>query len=238
MLLSVVAEIEEAIRDEVLPEVSRAVESSIRVDAPADEIRAAFARLRERLGRRAGRLEARVSAAIEGVASSTADFNRAQLNRSFEATVGVGLPAFEPGIGDALRSFVAENVGRIEDLAESTLSRVEGAVFQGFRRGRRVEEIAGTLQSSLRISRDRARLIARDQISSLNSELTRIRQTTMGVESYRWRTVGDDLVRDSHQEFEGQIFTWAEGSPEGHPGEPINCRCWAEPVLDQFFEEG
>ena len=51
-----------------------------------------------------------------------------------------------------------------------------------------------------------------------------------------WRTVGDNRVRETHRELNGQSFRWDE-PPEcdpGHhalPGGIWNCRCWAEPVI-------
>ena len=46
---------------------------------------------------------------------------------------------------------------------------------------------------------------------------------------YVWRSAGDDKVRDSHAERNGQLFAWADPPAGGHPGTEPNCRCWAEP---------
>ena len=83
----------------------------------------------------------------------------------------------------------------------------------------------------------RARLIARDQVSKLNGDLTRDRQLDLGVEGYIWRTVGDERVRDTHSDNDGKFFSWDNPPAEtGHPGEDFQCRCWAEPVLPEFVE--
>jgi SPP1 gp7 family putative phage head morphogenesis protein len=85
------------------------------------------------------------------------------------------------------------------------------------------------------VTDSRARLIARDQTAKLNGELTQIRQQDLGVESYVWRTVGDERVRDTHEENDGQTFAWSDPPAEtGHPGEDYQCRCWAEPILPEF----
>ncbi len=44
---------------------------------------------------------------------------------------------------------------------------------------------------------------------------------------YIWRTVGDNKVRKSHAELEGEVRDFAD-KPD--PGEEPGCRCWAEPV--------
>lgn len=54
---------------------------------------------------------------------------------------------------------------------------------------------------------------------------------------YIWCTVGDDKVRDSHADREGQEFCWDNPPVGGHPGEEINCRCWAELVVDKVERE-
>ena len=47
---------------------------------------------------------------------------------------------------------------------------------------------------------------------------------------YIWRTMGDDKVRGSHADRDGQTFDWNSG--DSRPGEDYNCRCYAE-----FLEE-
>jgi len=85
------------------------------------------------------------------------------------------------------------------------------------------------------VSDSRARLIARDQVSKLNGQLTKERQEDLGVSNYIWRTVGDERVRDTHEDNDGELFSWDSPPGEtGHPGEDYQCRCWAEPVLPEF----
>lgn len=74
------------------------------------------------------------------------------------------------------------------------------------------------------------RQIAGDEVSRLHSELSQARSEYLGVDTYVWVSQRDDRVRQTHEEFDGETFSWADGSPEGHPGEPENCRCYAVPV--------
>lgn len=50
---------------------------------------------------------------------------------------------------------------------------------------------------------------------------------------YIWRTEGDERVRDSHAQNDGEIFAWNEKPSTGHPGEAANCRCWAVPYTSK-----
>ncbi len=55
---------------------------------------------------------------------------------------------------------------------------------------------------------------------------------------YIWRTRGDGKVRNSHAANDGQIFSWDNPPPTGHPGEDYGCRCWAEPIgSDQYANQ-
>ena len=82
-----------------------------------------------------------------------------------------------------------------------------------------------------RVSKSKAKLIARDQTGKLYGEINQARQDEAGITSYIWRTSMDERVRDEHAEREGQEFEWCAPPDDGHPGIPIQCRCEAEPVL-------
>ncbi len=78
-----------------------------------------------------------------------------------------------------------------------------------------------------------ARLIARDQMGSLNGQLARTRQTAAGIASFVWMPSTADNPRESHREFYGQTYTWADGADGIIPGEEINCQCSARAVVDK-----
>ncbi len=241
LILEIIDAIAAQIEQDILPLVERLSgqvrqqRPDARFDAPADDITATAATLREGLSSTILSDQA-LDAAAEEIGRDIARFNRRQLDLLFEGSIGVGIGSTEPGLQDLLRGFVTDNVRLIRNVANDAVDKVEGTVLRGFRRGQTNREIAKGIEKDLETTRSRARLIARDQVASLNGELTQIRQTRMGVTDYIWRTAGDERVRPSHEALDGQRFTWAEGSDEGHPGEPISCRCIAEPVLDPLFE--
>lgn len=45
---------------------------------------------------------------------------------------------------------------------------------------------------------------------------------------YKWRTLKDKNVRDSHKPREGKIYYWNNPPKGGHHGEDHGCRCWPE----------
>lgn len=135
----------------------------------------------------------------------------------------------DASVAGSMNRWVRRNVGLIKTVPAQQFRQVESVVRQAFREGVRHEVLAQRLVERARVAQSRAKLIARDQVEKLNGQLTEERQTSLGIESYTWRTVGDDRVRPEHEAREGQVFEWGSPPGDGHPGEPINCRCWAEP---------
>lgn len=60
--------------------------------------------------------------------------------------------------------------------------------------------------------------------------INQLRQQDLGIERYIWRSQDDAKVRDSHAEYDDQVFRWDESPAGGHPGQAHNCRCYAEPI--------
>ncbi len=196
--------------------------------------------------------------AAEDIAKKVNKFNEAQVGNVFKSVLGVDLLGGEPFLKEQLEIFSLANANLIKDVTQELVDKTQQTVLRGLRQGLRHEEIAQQilgrvktgegLVSDIRKAKQRAALIARDQVSKLNGQLTELRQTNAGVKKYRWRTVGDGRVRGTpgtpsenlgkdknHFKREGKIFLWSDPPPDGHPGEPILCRCFAEPVLDDLI---
>ena len=173
----------------------------------------------------------------------TSDFQREQLNKQVEASMGVPLSSIEKPITAKIEAFTRENVDLIVTVQERFFDRLRDDVEDAFTQGMRPETLAERFQSRDGMSERDAMRIARDQIGKLNAQVNEERQKGMGVDSYIWRTVQDNRVRDSHDELDGQTFKWDDppmgggtGPDEaGHPGTGIQCRCYSEPVFDDIL---
>ncbi len=60
--------------------------------------------------------------------------------------------------------------------------------------------------------------------------INQLRQQDLGIEQYIWRSQDDAKVRDSHAQYDDQVFRWDSPPAGGHPGQAYNCRCYAEPI--------
>lgn len=173
----------------------------------------------------------------KGVEVST--YNRRVLREGIKRVVGIDVFTGDQFLQDQLAMFTSQNVNLITSIPEQSFQRIESITFEGLKAGRRVEEIQKELVAYIDPSvgnvRARAELIARDQIGKLNGNLTQLRQSELGINRYRWRTSGDERVRESHLKKEGRIYSWDKPPADtGHPGDDYQCRCQAEPVLEDL----
>lgn len=235
-LLAFVDELATAIREDLitrLPALFRdANPLAPRADDWVQDLASIMAALRARLSRPADNAED----AANVVALDVSAFNRDQWRRIIHGALGIDVFTAEPNLAPIIAAFAKENASRIKSIPEKLLGEVEQLTFRGLRQGTRPEALANDIFARFDVTRARARLIARDQIGSLNGELTKVRQEALGVSRYKWRGALDERERPLHVEREGMIFSWDKPPSDGHPGQPINCRCYAEPVLEDILE--
>lgn len=133
---------------------------------------------------------------------------------------------------DTLVAKTRENVALIKSIPDEFLKKVETVVFEGATRGHKASSLIKEIQKIHKVTKNRARLIARDQTQKLNSALIQQRQQNLGVTEYIWRTSGDESVRPSHKSKNGKRFKWSDPPKDtGHPGQDIQCRCIAQPII-------
>lgn len=173
------------------------------------------------------------------VGQDVSAINRVSLLQNIKDVANIDLLLEEPWLDSALGLFAVQNADLIQSVTDQLLDKVSARVYDAFRQGDRSESLSQDLKDILDITDSKAAFIARDQIGKLNGQLDRLRQTELGVDKYVWRGMDDDRERDTHRENNDEIFSWDDPPLEtGHPGEDYNCRCYAEPVLDELIDQG
>ena len=172
---------------------------------------------------------------VERAGKQTSQHNAEQVKKSFKQVLAIDPVLGNRGLKEKLVSFESKNLRLIKDVDEQYLRQVEGKVVDAVRRGVRHEEFADIIEDRLGVAQSRAKLIARDQIGSLNGELTSQRHQELGVSRFMWMTADDERVRDLHDLLGEQIFEYSDPPSEGVPGQPINCRCWARPMISDLI---
>ncbi|MBR2574532.1 MAG: hypothetical protein IKE14_09405 [Loktanella sp.] len=62
--------------------------------------------------------------------------------------------------------------------------------------------------------------------------INQLRQQELGIEQYIRRSQDDTKVRDSHAEYDDQVFRWDEPPEDGHPGQALDLsRFGAAPLI-------
>lgn len=168
-------------------------------------------------------------------ADRTNQFQKRQFDRQVRSGLGIDVFIREPDLAALTEDFVAENVALIKTIPNQYFDDIEKIVTAGVRQGKRHEEIARDIQARYQVAENRAKLIARDQVGKFYGDLAKARQEDLGVTKYVWRTVNDNRVRSEHHVREGKTFSWAHPPSDGHPGNAINCRCYAEPDFSDIL---
>lgn len=169
-------------------------------------------------------------------ARQTATYQRIQLAKQLRAALGADPFMADRRLVPLTEAFVDSNVGLIRSLTDRAALQVEDTVMNGLRAGRLHADLAQDIEERLGVAESRARLIARDQVGKFYGQVNAARQRSLGVTRFIWRTVNDERVRDEHDARNGETYEY-DDPPDGElPGEPINCRCYAEPVLDDILD--
>jgi SPP1 gp7 family putative phage head morphogenesis protein len=141
---------------------------------------------------------------------------------------------------DVRAASIAENVALIKSIPSQYFDQVEQVISRAYANGYDLKRATDELQARFKVSRKRAKFIARDQSSKLNAQLSRARYQEAGITHALWKhSMAGKEPRRTHIEMDGEPFELAKGmyDPDPkvkawvHPGELINCRCIARPLV-------
>lgn len=183
------------------------------------------------------------------VALLVSTINRREVLKVISSLSGVyvqDILLVEPYLKAETSAFIRQNISLIKTIPEQYLSEVKEIVYRGALQGTNHFDLQKEIQTRLNVSKNRAKVIARDQVGKLNGQLTQLRQQSLGIKEYRWRTAKDERVRGnpsglykraapSHWHREGKTYKWSKPPVDGHPGQAILCRCVEEPVFPKTF---
>lgn len=157
--------------------------------------------------------------------------------------VNVALPGTDMSAN--IDAWAEENTALITNLTQSYLSKITTAVNSGFRDGLSWREISKNIRAETGVAKRRADLIARDQVATMNMQVTKQRAADLEIKQFVWRTMEDQRVRGnpsgrypkakpSHYARNGKTYNWSDGAGarDTFPGQAINCRCYASNVIE------
>lgn len=173
-----------------------------------------------------------IIAAIAVIGYLTSEFNKNQWAGQVKWTTGAkGFTGAnllnEPWLEDAINTWSRANYGLIKGLSDEYVKQLELRISEGVLAGKLAKDILKDLRKLARdMSKNRTKLIARDQIGKLNGYLTQHRQQDIGVETYTWQTSEDERVvgnptglyprwtaaHRNHYQMNGKWGKWSDAS--------------------------
>lgn len=146
---------------------------------------------------------------------------------------------------DIMQATISEQVNLIKSIPQKYLTQVEGIVMRGVQTGRDLGQITKDLHEQTGVTKRRAAFIAKDQSNKATASMTRARYLEIGVQEAIWvHSGGGKEPRKTHlaagrEKQRYDVATgWFDPDPKVKryvaPGELINCRCVARPVVKGF----
>ena len=158
-----------------------------------------------------------IKSLFPGYSDLRSDFND-QLDRVIADNTRMLLNALTPP--DTVPSVTAADLRDVSDAKEEALRQWDArltAIFEEYEtHPQRLRPLRNAMEERL--------------LRAFAGLINQLRQQDLGIERYIWRSRDDSKVRDSHAEYNDQVFRWDEPPAGGHPGQAHNCRCYAEPV--------
>ena len=139
--------------------------------------------------------DAALSSMLYSIATKTNAFNKKQTYKVLKGILGIDLFYNDPELRIAIEPFITSNVELIKSMGDDYRKRIRETISAAGRNAYTVTETSKLLEKQFRISKNRARLISRDQIGKFNGQLTRLRHQNLGITEYKWQTALDERVR-------------------------------------------
>lgn len=207
----------------------------IAMDAiPARELRAALRKLGRRWRAKFDTLSVDLA---DYFARSTAQRIDGELGRMLKKAGFTVKFRMSVGQRDAYAAVVEQNVTLIKSVAAKHLEAVEGVVMRAVAAGHDRGALSKALEENYGVTKRRAALIAKTQVSMANATLVKTRQKELGVTKARWlHSAGGKTPRPEHVAFSGKLYDVDKGAfLEGkwtYPGMEIHCRCVSISIIE------
>lgn len=142
---------------------------------------------------------------------------------------------------NVVKALIAENVNLIKSIPQQYFTEVTEAVMRSASTGRDVESLMEELGKRYKITRNRAKLIARDQSNKATEAVKRVESRQLGITEGIWVHVpGTKSSRKTHMAMNGKRFNLEEGMYDSAvkkkvlPGELVACNCTFRAVIPEF----
>lgn len=231
----------QAVNKELLPYL-KANSATYALDGIGDQLSLIFSRLNKTFS---GTIVMGFAETLSGqMVGKTVNSNKDRFDKSVERATGVDIGSVieAEGLDDFVKISINKNVGLITNLSEDYLKQIETIVNNGVASGARystiAKEIVGIKGANSKLG-NRIKTIARNEIQTINSQVTLRRSEKLGITKGIYRTSEDERVRKCHVELNGMEYDLKKGAWSKtcqkfiQPGiTDINCRCSYSPIIE------
>lgn len=202
--------------------------AQMRIDALKEKYRQRFETLAEEWSRRM----------IGGVvAQSTAQLNLGLKDLAERTAIQSTLAT--PRMRAVVQAASQSSTELISRIPEKYLGEVQVQVMSAITTGSGLNQLVPYLTKRYRGDARHANLVALDQIRKVSANVNAARLQDIGVKEFVWiHSSGERYPRQLHQDYSGRTFRYDDlpiidkrTGVRGKPGDAINCRCIARPVL-------
>ena len=126
---------------------------------------------------------------VEQIAKMAKNVSIREWKRAVKDTLGIDLlDDYYKGefFEEAIRRWIAENVLLIKSIPSETLGNMREIILGSYLKGSSIRDIQKAIQETYNVSKRKAQLLARDQVATLNAQLTKAQQTDAGCKKYMW----------------------------------------------------
>lgn len=238
--------IKENLTKEVIENLVNKNQIDMKTDSFTDDLARIFKNINYQIEQK--NLPSKTANIAKKYADKANTINKKQFNDSVLSVLGINPLLTEKWLIPLMDAHIDRNIDLITKMSNEYLDKVKFNIRENIQKGVSTSDISSQIQEDTGISERRSKLIARDQIGKFNGQMTMERHKEIGIKSYIWITALDERVRGnpgglypkakySHWDRHGKIFNYNDPPPDGHAGEPIQCRCIQQPNFEDFFKD-
>lgn len=141
------------------------------------------------------------------------------------------------------RIFAMDTVALIKTIPQAVAEQAQEAVMHAWEQGYDMKELTDSLERIGNYGRDKAQLVARDQMNKITQKMAIANAQSVGVSKGRWIHVpGYKSSRKTHIAFDREIFDLQQGLYDTDvrewvkPGELPYCNCQFQIIAPGFDE--
>lgn len=129
--------------------------------------------------------------------NSVNQYNKDKFMSYMRKVLGINIGAIvDEAMKDQLDVMMMESASYIKTIPDYLVGKVAQRVLQHYK-GEPMPEnrtLRQQIREEFKVSDGRAKVLARDQTSKMNTSISAIRQTNLGIDTYIWKTVEDERV--------------------------------------------